>query len=330
MMVAGYSGRDLPYLEECVDNRLGDFFKLIEEKYTSAGSTLRPVDFAQKAQYFGIDVITDIACGEPFGFLSQDADVHGYISTQLELIPIFEWFSTLPILDKIMRVPFISRMAMPTSEDKTGVGRLMGVAKRTVSKRFGPEKITKKDMIGSWLQHGLSQEQVEVESVLQVIAGADSTVTALRAITMFIITNPTVYSTLQAELDQASISESIIRESETKALPYLQACIKEGLRIHPPVTALATKTVAKSGDILRGQFIPGGTNIVYAAWDSYKDAEVFGEDADIFRPERWLEATGDRLSRMQQTLDLVFGYGRYGCLGKPVALLEINKFLAEV
>ncbi|KAJ9648169.1 hypothetical protein H2199_001947 [Coniosporium tulheliwenetii] len=303
-MVAGYSGRDLPYLEECVDNRLGDFFKLIEEKYTSAGSTLRPVDFAQKAQYFGIDVITDIACGEPFGFLSQDADVHGYISTQLELIPIFEWFSTLPILDKIMRVPFISRMAMPTSEDKTGVGRLMGVAKRTVSKRFGPEKITKKDMIGSWLQHGLSQEQVEVESVLQV--------------------------TLQAELDQASISESIIRESETKALPYLQACIKEGLRIHPPVTALATKTVAKSGDILRGQFIPGGTNIVYAAWDSYKDAEVFGEDADIFRPERWLEATGDRLSRMQQTLDLVFGYGRYGCLGKPVALLEINKFLAEV
>jgi len=147
---------------------------------------------------------------------------------------------------------------------------------------------------------------------------------------MFVITHPSVYNTLQAELDQAPLSESIIRESEAKALPYLQACIKEGLRVFPPVTALATKTVPKSGDTLRGQFIPGGTNIVYSAWSFYKNHEVFGEDAEIFRPERWLEATEDRLSHMQQTLNLVFGYGKYGCLGKPVALLEINKVIAEV
>lgn len=147
---------------------------------------------------------------------------------------------------------------------------------------------------------------------------------------MFIITHPNVYNKLQAELDRAALSEPIIRESEARALPYLQACIKEGLRVFPPVTALATKTVPESGDRLRGQFIPGGTNIVYSAWDFYKNHEVFGEDAEVFRPERWLEATGDRLSRMQQTLDLVFGYGKYGCLGKPVALLEINKFIAEV
>ena len=147
---------------------------------------------------------------------------------------------------------------------------------------------------------------------------------------MFIITHPIVYNTLQVELDQASLSEPIIRESEAKALPYLQACIKEGLRVFPPVTGLVTKTVPESGDTLCGQFIPGGTNIVYGAWDFYKTREVFGEDADIFRPERWLEATGDRLSHMQQTLDLIFGYGKYGCLGKPVALLEINKVIAEV
>ena len=84
------------------------------------------MDFAQKAQYFGIDVITDIACGEPFGFLAHDADVHGYIATQLELIPIFEWFATLPILNRIVRIPFISKAVMPTPQDKTGVGRLMG------------------------------------------------------------------------------------------------------------------------------------------------------------------------------------------------------------
>lgn len=107
-------------------------------------------------------------------------------------------------------------------------------------------------------------------------------------------------------------------------LPYLQACITEGLRVFPPVTGLMTKTVSsESGDILRGQFIPGGTDIVYCAWDFYKNQDTFGRDADIFRPERWLETTGDRLVEMHRTVDLIFGYGRYGCLGKPVALLEI-------
>lgn len=84
------------------------------------------MDFAQKAQYLGIDIITDIACGEPFGFLTQDADVHGYIATQLKLIPVFEWLSTLPILDRIVRIPLISKLVMPTAEDKSGIGRLMG------------------------------------------------------------------------------------------------------------------------------------------------------------------------------------------------------------
>lgn len=147
---------------------------------------------------------------------------------------------------------------------------------------------------------------------------------------MFIITHPKAYAKLQAELDQATVSGPIIRGSEAMALPYLQACVNEGLRVFPPVTGPLTKVVPKGGDTLHGQHIPGGTNVIYAAWDFYKSREIFGQDADIFRPERWLEATGDQLTEMQRTIDLVFGYGRYRCLGRPVALLEIHKVIAEV
>lgn len=146
---------------------------------------------------------------------------------------------------------------------------------------------------------------------------------------MFIITHPKAYAKLQAELDQATVSGPIIRGSEAMALPYLQACVNEGLRVFPPVTGPLTKVVPKGGDTLHGQHIPGGTNVIYAAWDFYKSREIFGQDADIFRPERWLEATGDQLTEMQRTIDLVFGYGRYRCLGRPVALLEIHKVIAE-
>jgi hypothetical protein len=109
-----------------VDNRLLDLFKLLHDKYMSSDTSFRPVDFARVSQYLAIDVISDIAFGEPFGFLAQDGDVHDYIKTQTALLPVFEWFSTLPSLNRLIRIGWISRLVMPTPEDKTGLGELMG------------------------------------------------------------------------------------------------------------------------------------------------------------------------------------------------------------
>jgi cytochrome P450 len=166
------------------------------------------------------------------------------------------------------------------------------------------------------------------------MAGSDTTATALRATTLFIITQPRVYAALQSELEAAErrnqLSTPVIRDAEAKSLPYLQACIKEGLRLWPPVMGLMQKTVPPSGEVVDGRFVPAGTNIGYCAWGVLRNREVFGEDANMFRPERWLGVDEERLVEMQRVEDLVFGSGRYGCLGKPVALLELGKALAEV
>jgi cytochrome P450 len=62
-----------------------------------------------------------------------------------------------------------------------------------------------------------------------------------------------------------------------------------------------------------------------------REAHIFGSDSDIFRPERWLEATKDRVSFMERVLDgLVFSYGRFRCLGQPVAMMEFNKLFPEI
>jgi hypothetical protein len=47
-------------------------------------------------------------------------------------------------------------------------------------------------------------------------------------------------------------------------------------------------------------------------------------------PGRWLEATGDRLRYMENSNELVFGSGRYKCLGNPIAFVELNKVFVEV
>jgi cytochrome P450 len=67
-----------------------------------------------------------------------------------------------------------------------------------------------------------------------------------------------------------------------------------------------------------------------STWATHRNKAIFGEDAEVFRPERWLEATGETLQRMERTIEVLFGSGRYGCLGKSVAFVELDKFFFEV
>lgn len=111
----------------------------------------------------------------------------------------------------------------------------------------------------------------------------------------------------------------------------LQALIYEGIRIRAPATGLYPKTVPPQGDTVDGKFIPGGTAIGMNAPGLLKSSALFGPDADLFRPERFLEVDDDaaRLG-MERDVEMAFGYGRYMCAGKPVAFMELYKAFFEV
>lgn len=151
---------------------------------------------------------------------------------------------------------------------------------------------------------------------------------------LYIITSPHVYSALQTEIDHAifenKISSSVVTDNEARKLPYLQAVIKEGLRIFPPGTGLMAKKVPPEGDKINGVFLPAGTKIGANMWALLRRKDVFGVDSDVFRPERWLEASPEDLQEMETVSELVWGYGKYMCLGKSVALIELNKIFVEV
>jgi cytochrome P450 len=195
-------------------------------------------------------------------------------------------------------------------------------------------------MLSSFIAHGLTESDLVAESVMQILAGGETTATGLRATLLFIITNPRIYATLQAEIDNAvktdgKISSPVIRDMEWRHLAYLQAVIKEGLRIWPPVTGMMSKFSPPGGDEfdVDGErvFIPGGTNIGWASWGIHRNKAVFGEDAELYRPERWLdEGNQEKLERMRKVVDLNFGYGKYYCLGRQVALSELHKVVFEV
>lgn len=137
-------------------------------------------------------------------------------------------------------------------------------------------------------------------------------------------------SKLLAEIAAAKPSRPVIKDAEAKKMPYLQAVIKEGLRIFPPVTGLMSKMVPPGGDTYDGMFIPEGTQIGYSAVGVFRDKSIWGDDVNVFRPERWLEGTSEEIHLREYTMELVFGHGRWQCLGKNVAMIELNKVFVEV
>lgn len=123
---------------------------------------------------------------------------------------------------------------------------------------------------------------------------------------------------------------SPITDTEARKMPYLQAIIKEGLRMWPPGSGLSSKEVPEGGDIINGVFVPGGTQIGYAAFALFRNKEIWDNDADVFRPERWLIDDKERLREMDAVWEFVFGYGRWQCLGKNLAMMELSKVVVEV
>jgi cytochrome P450 len=154
----------------------------------------------------------------------------------------------------------------------------------------------------------------------------------MRATLLAIITNPPVYARLVREIDDAirrgQVSSPILEE-EARQLPYLQACIKEGLRRFPPITQLRERMVPPEGDTYNGEHIPGGTFIGLNAWGLQLNP-VFGDDPQVFRPERWLIDDEAKLKEMTQVQELIFGYGTTRCLGIPIAMMNLNKIFVEV
>ena len=125
------------------------------------------------------------------------------------------------------------------------------------------------------------------------MTGSDTTVIALRATTLFIITHPKVYERIQADLNSAvrndDFNRHVISDAQSLKPTYLQACIRESLRIMPPAFAMLPKEVPFVGDVLEGQFFPGGTRIRLACGGLYAAEESSAKTSISFGPSAGLK-----------------------------------------
>ena len=154
------------------------------------------------------------------------------------------------------------------------------------------------------------------------MAGADSTSIALRAIFYYMMKNPHTLAKARAEVDAAFADgrlTSPVRHTDAITLPYLCAVVKEATRMFPSFQVPMPRYAPAQGLELSGRHIPAGYRVGMNPKCVQYDKSVFGHDAEVFNPERWLESE-ERNKAMDKAF-ITFGAGTRTCTGKHVSFL---------
>ncbi|KAJ5964791.1 benzoate 4-monooxygenase cytochrome P450 [Penicillium vulpinum] len=327
----GYGGKGIANEEQLVEQQIENLIALIERQYVSTQVALRPCNLARTMQYLTQDVITAVGFGKSAGYLEADRDMYGILETSEALHRPVHMVTLLPTVRKILESRLLKPFH-PKPHDGRGVGRFLGYIRDLVDERYADLKTSHTDMLQSFINSGLSRPEVESEALVTLFGGTDTTSTALRNIIFYLSTTPQAYRALQSEIDDAfkTVTRPVISKAEAEALPFLQACIKEGLRIFPPSMGLMGK-VCPHDDTICGIKVPANTKVAWSALAIMRNRSIFGENADVYDPQRWIDAPVERRKEMDASYGLVFATGtRWECLGKRLAYIELGKTIFEV
>lgn len=215
-LAAGYSGREVEDLEAKIDQHILELVDLLQNAYITKH---KPFDFGRKCQYLTLDILSDIAYSDPFGFLRTDSDVYGYIKTVEENFPTIIVVTVLPWIVTMMGSPLFASL-LPSEKDRLGLGKVMGIMKKVYAERYRSTAKVKKDMLSSFITYGLTEEEAESETLVQVIAGSDTTAGAIRGTMLFIMTSPRVVNALRREIAPLQLSaKEVVSDAQARDMP---------------------------------------------------------------------------------------------------------------
>lgn len=149
----------------------------------------------------------------------------------------------------------------------------------------------------------LARREVLSQATTVFGAGSDTTAVALDAFFYFVLRDRDVYARVQSELDEAVESGIVsfpITHAQGTKLEYLQACMKEAMRLMPSVSMEMPRHVIQGGMMASRHFLPAGTIIGASAFSFHRSKEAYGEDAHLFRPERWLDIPAEKRAALER------------------------------
>lgn len=347
-----------PYVTDTLATLLFQLDRRFEGKLGDEGNC----DLADWCRFFALDVISHVTQGRPYGLLEAGHDHIGVVEAQVKFLQYFTITNNAPWLDGILKknpillwlgrkglwnsvtatVPVAQRQLAELSRDfKMNSHSDNGetpYARVPLLTKFLQAKVNHPDIVDDRAVLGLTLSMVN--------AGSGTVSTTLAATLYFLLKDPPVMKHLLAELDehfppakpQASTARTqkwlaenvVVPFTEAQKLPFLDAVIKEVFRLWPALgMQLMERVTPPEGAHILGEYIPGNTIVSCNSWIMQRHKPTFGEDADKFRPSRWLLATPDRVQAMNKAM-LMFGAGANTCIGKNIGMLELYKAIPSL
>jgi hypothetical protein len=219
-------------------------------------------DMVRWYNFTTFDIIGDLALGQPFGCL-DGGDYHPWVA--MIFASIKAGAQALALL-KMPALSWILRL-MVSKENMQKRLESRAISDRKVEQRLalGPAPNGRKDFMTYILRHndekGMVHKEILGNSESLIVAGSETTATALSGLTYYITTNPLALRRIQEEIRTAFSTEEEITMRSTAQLKYLTACIEEILRVYPPVAE--TPPRVSPGETVDGRYIPKGVSDMF-------------------------------------------------------------------
>lgn len=333
-----------PFVDECTD--------IFSQRLTEIAQSGKSMDLGHWLQCYAFDVIACITYSRRFGFLDSGKDIDGTIAaldkgmTYSTLVGIYA--SLHPILfhltsrlpgtgaqGRLYLMDFVQKQidARKTERKSRDLEKGRASARQRDAGSDLPEDFLEKTMNANEADpEKVTPYHIFMMSISNVIAGSDTTAVSLSAIIYHLLHNPQTMRKLREEIEaaerQGKCGNPEVRFRESQEMPYLQAVIKEALRMHPATGLPLWRVVPEPGDEIAGHFFPGGTKVGVNTWVAHNNPTIFPQPEE-FRPERWLEAGEGQLKKMEAYW-MPFGLGSRTCLGRHISVLEIGKLIPRL
>ncbi|XVF52082.1 hypothetical protein PTKIN_Ptkin04bG0236400 [Pterospermum kingtungense] len=183
-------------------------------------------------------------------------------------------------------------------------------------------------LLDQWEQDGSALNRETIKPLIQnlFIAGSETSATTTEWAMAELLRNPEVMRKARNELIRVIGSERTVKESDIDELPYLQAVVKETLRLHPAAPLLLPYKARNNAEIC-GYTIPKGAHVLVNIWAINRDPKYWNQPLKFY-PERFI---GSKMDYKGGSFEFIpFGAGRRLCLGLPLATRMVHLMLASM
>ncbi|KAL7269973.1 hypothetical protein RUND412_007330 [Rhizina undulata] len=330
-----YSSKTVKRLEGKVDTWLREWTEKLRNRFFETGKSQ---DFNNQLIWLSYDMFADCTYGRPLGFLAADSDVKSIITGSVSLTLTHQAIRLVPSLSWWLKNTWFGRtFVLPKPHKDFGPGFLMAEAVRIVqSEEVDPSDPTfihmfmvAKNPDGT----SMTMDQLGSEARILLVGAATPTASTTVELLLNVLDTPGCYEKIAAEIEEAEskgqLSNPVATYAEAQSLVYFSACIRETLRGAESTITMVPRMVAKGGTMILNKFVPEGTHLSATPWIIHRNRKLYGEDAEFFRPERWLEASPEQL-QLWNKYDFQFGYGARACIGKNIGLMAIHKLALQI